>query len=354
MLHATLERYLRSLPKDPDQWPVVPVITANLANPPLNDEQIIAVEDCYSYLVQVMKPLLGPSLQISIEERVYLQKYDPVLYECNGTCDIILMTDDQTHIIDWKFGKGIPVYAHKNDQLMAYLAGAVRDFPTLSLDRSLHIHVVQPRLDIYDHLELTADEMSVWLRSRVIPGVTRAYEKHAPFCPGQKQCRWCPAKIGCRARFNFTNQTAADIFGAVTKMKSDDDAVTSEELSAILVNAAEYEQYIKDIKEHIVHELQQGRVFDGWKMVHGRSIRRWVDEQSAEMHLGNMFDYDKLYKSKFLSPTQAEKLQRGMKKEDWFLDLVEKPEGKPTLAKESDKRQAIDYRTTSEIFGETE
>ena len=164
---------------------------------------------------------------------------------------------------------------------------------------------------------------------------------------------WCPKKASCRARHNYANQTAADIFKTIEKIDSGND-VPIIELTETLAKAANYEQYIKDIRAYIQHKIEQGEDVDGWKLVPGRSIRRWIDPEVAENHLSLMFDYDALYTAKFVSPAQAEKLQRGMKKEDWFLDLVEKPEGKPTLVIEADKRKAISYRTPGEIFKEIE
>jgi len=348
-LHAAVETHIK---KYLDSAFVTP-IRANVVDPPLNKEQLYAVQDCVDYLAQVIKPITGPDLLMFVEKRVFLKEFHSVLYDCHGTCDIILKTASETHVIDWKFGKGVPVYAQDNDQLMAYLTGAIRSFEDLfaKSDSSFHIHVVQPRLDIYDHIELTAQEVDQWLSMRLIPGVTRAYEKHAPFCPGTKQCRWCPASSKCRARFNQANQTAADVFGAINKMP---DEITLEELAKLLQGAKQYEDYIKSIRLFLQCQLEAGKTVPHWKMVHGRSLRRWlVEESEVERVLAdNGVDMDELYTSKFITPAKAEKLRRGWKKEPWLIDLIEKPEGKPTMVPDTDKRKPIEYLSAEQKFKE--
>jgi len=352
-LHHATELTIKKAYPDKYIQAIVPMeVDPNIVNPPLDAEQRDTVQDCVDYLHTLMRSLEGPSLAIEIEARVDLKEFDPVLYECAGTCDIILKTDAELHAIDWKFGRGIPVYAENNDQCYAYATGAASNFDSLETFETINIHVIQPRLESFDVHVSTPEELIGWLGSRIIPGVTRAYEKHAPFNPSTSSCRWCPAKIGCRARLNFTNQVAADVFKMHAALPGDE--VSEEELAKVLSKAAMYEGYIKDLRLHVQRTIEAGKEFIGYKMVRGRSIRRWIDTYSAEEALSHEFDIDQLYTSKFISPAQAEKLKRGMKKEEWFLDLVEKPEGKATLVKESDKRAPIEYKTTSQIFKQLE
>lgn len=348
-LHSAVETHLLKYAESAFTTP----LARDIVNPSLDAEQQSACQECIDYLYQVIRPLQGPSLQIKVEERVYLKEFHQVLYDCHGTCDVVITTDDELHVIDWKFGKGIPVYVKDNDQLLAYLAGAVRNFESLFAEHpggretAFHMHVVQPRLDNFDHLELSAEELDKWLSGRLIPGVSKAYEKHAPFIPGQKQCRWCAAKNQCRARYNMANQTAADIFKAVSGLP---DEVTLEEIAEVLKNAKLVEDHIKDLRLFVQRKLEAGISVPGFKMVRGRSIRRWKDQKTAIKQITALYDYSDCFISKFISPAQAEKLDKTLKKEEWFTGLIEKPEGKPTLVSESDKRAPINYETAEQKF----
>jgi len=214
----------------------------------------------------------------------------------------------------------------------------------------IFIHCIQPRLDSYDVYELTPKELMQWVNGRLIPGCTAATGLNPEFIPGQKQCRWCPAKTKCRARYNMANQTAADVFAAVEKMP---DEVSKEELAKLYSRSKELTQYIKDIGTLMFEDIQRGIPWPGYKIVRGRSLRKWKDDPTTTIEaLTDWLDYDELFTQKLVSPAQAEKKNRALKNDLAFQDLIEKPEGKPTLVEESDKRPAVDYRTVEQIFSE--
>jgi hypothetical protein len=345
LLHLAVEVYLKKNKLDLSR--LNEGIPADIVNPSLDREQQNAVIDCLVYLRDILRTIEGP-YEVLIEQRVYLKGYSEWLYECDGTCDIIIVSTDTIRVIDWKFGKGIAVYAKDNDQLYAYSAGAYAEYQSQQID-TIETHVVQPRLDNYDVYILTPDDLHTWLNMRVIPGVTRAYSKHPPFNPGQKQCRWCSASTRCRARHNFATQTAADIFGAHQKLPNE---ISLEDVAAILERAPVLESYIKDLRVYAQRKLEQGIPVPGWKMVRGRSIRTWFDPELAEEYLGDVLDFEDIYSQKLISPAQAEKLNRELRVNEQFQNLVYKPEGKPTMVKDSDGRKPIDYKSASEKFQE--
>ncbi len=342
MLHAAVESYITNT-----KW----------HGPELTLEQDNAVKDAIDYFHKLESALADQNPALMVEERVYLKQYADCLYDCSGTCDILFETDTELHVLDWKFGQGIPVYAQDNDQLYAYAAGAATNFDILKKYDKVFIHCIQPRLDSYDVHELTPKELAQWINGRLIPGCSEAISDNPSFSPGQKQCRWCPAKMKCRARFNMANQTAADVFKAVAKLP---DSVTQEELTGIYTRAKELEQYIKDIGGHIKHTIESGTPWPGYKVVAGRSIRKWkcdlnetIDFNKTVEVLDEYIEIGDMFTQKFISPAQAEKLNRSLKTDCLFQELVEKPEGKPTLAPESDRRPPLEFRTAAEIFKET-
>jgi len=337
MLHAAVESH---------------ILNTKWTGPELAPDQQSAVEDAIEYFHKLESATSGqPGYHLEVEKRVYLKTLHPCLYECDGTCDIFINTDDELHILDWKFGQGIPVYAEDNDQLYAYAAGALEDRlyrETHPTPTSVFIHCIQPRLDSYDAVQLTVKQLMQWVNERLVPGVSEAISEEPSFHPGQKQCRWCPAKMKCRARYDLANKTAADVFKNVAKLP---DNVTQEELGELYARAKQLDKYIKDIGAHIMHTIQTGTPWPGYKLVAGRSLRRWKDEPDEVIErLGSDIELEDMFKSKLISPAQAEKLNRKLKKEPWFQELIEKPEGKPTLAHESDKRPPLEFRTAAEIF----
>ncbi len=337
MLHAAVESY---------------ILNTKWHGPVLDPEQNAAVLDAIDYFHKLESALSSlPGYRLMVEDRVYLKEYASCLFECSGTCDILIETDTELHVLDWKFGKGIPVFAEDNDQLYAYAAGAGKNPEHLLRYDKVVIHCIQPRLDSYDTHKLTPKALLQWINGRLIPGASEALSDNPAFHPGQKQCRWCPAKMKCRARYNSANKTAADVFKAVVKIP---DHVTPAELGALYKRAKELDRYIKDIGAHIMHTIQAGTPWDGYKVVAGRSIRKWKYDHDKTMDsLTEFLDWDEMIKpTTLISPAQAEKLDRSFKKDKKFQALIEKPEGKPTLASENDKRPPLEFRTAAEIFKE--
>ncbi len=336
MLHAVVESY---------------ILNTKWNGPALNPEQQGAVDDAIEYFHKLEQATSGQDgYHLEVEKRVFLKTLHPCLYECSGTADIIVSTATELHVLDWKFGQGTPVYAGDNDQLYAYAAGALEsrlnhDIPAPT---TVFIHCIQPRLDSYDVHELTVKQLMQWVNGRLIPGCSEALGDNPAFNPGQKQCRWCPAKMKCRARFNAASQTAADVFKNVAKLP---DGVTKEELANLYTRAKELDTYLKDIGKHILFTIQSGTPWPGYKVVAGRSIRKWkYDPDEMPGLLEGVIGWDDMFTQKLITPAGAEKIDKTLKKSQVFQDLIEKPEGKPTLAPESDKRAPLEFRSASEIF----
>jgi len=86
--------------------------------------------------------------------------------------------------------------------------------------------------------------------------------------------------------------------------------------------------------------LSSGQGFPGYKLVAGRSTRRWGDDAAATEALVELLGDDAFAPRSLLSPSQAESAL-GKKRKGEIAPLIVKPEGKPTLAPESDPRPAV-------------
>jgi hypothetical protein len=321
----------------------VPISQTMLKPVALSIEQVSAIDECYAYLSDLTQ---FKSSHIKSEVKTTLEAFDfPDVY---GTCDVVVhQPDDKTlHIIDWKFGKGVPVYAEANDQLIAYAIGAIEAPSLLSQYDEIWIHIAQPRLNSFTRWQLTEDYIYSWL-DRLGYAVLLSQAKEPPFCPGEKQCRWCDAKLFCKARRAAANELAAQVFKVHADLPAKVDML---ELSELLAKVPQLESYLDDLQQFAINTITSGQDFPGFKMVEGRSTRHWKNERAAIDALA-AHNIEDIFESKFVSPAKAEKLLTAAdKKSEWFRDLIWKPEGAPTLVPAIDKREALKFSSPFEKF----
>jgi len=275
--------------------------------------------------------------QEHFETFVALQGYHKELNLTSGTADVVLQTKTKLIVVDWKFGSGIGVKAESNPQLRAYAAGYAKDWVTLSRYKKVEYHIVQPFRDNYDKETISSQALRMWLKEILIPKVIEAKSNNAEFNPSLETCRFCPGKPYCRHRFKNANEVAQKVFKVRKRM----DMVSDEELSDLLKQAPVFESYIADTRKHFYLKLTSGIPVKDFKLVEGRSTRKWAkSEDQVVKVLGKYLDFDEMYKSKMVSPAQAEKMSRELRDSEEFKQLVEKPRGKPIMVPESDRRPA--------------
>lgn len=295
----------------------------------LNAEQVNAVEDAMLYLLDLQ---FNPEL-VEVEQQVYITS------DCYGTVDCLYDDGMEIHVIDWKFGAGVEVSAQDNPQTMAYATGAIlRNSETMNYHQRVVMHVVQPRMSNYDTMETNVRVMMDWNDGTLQPGLWLAKSPDAPYVPSLSACRWCPAKATCTARFTNTISNAEQVFAAHAQLPE----INMDLFGQILQMAEAIEQCVKDLKLHATLLLAEGKEVKGYKLVRGRSNRAWIDETMAGEFLAERLDPEEMYQMKMVSPAQAEKLlDREARKDESFTSLIHKPEGKVTIAPESDKRAPI-------------
>lgn len=307
--------------------------TGRLRMSRLDIEDRNQIEECLDYANEIRRRT--PNGEEGIEQSIDLKSWG--LAEVWGTSDFSRKFAKTIHIVDWKFGSGVQVYAEENEQLLAYAAGVV-GYPSNITD--VVIHVVQPAISFFDVWAVSYKRLSEWVFDVLTPGLEKANSPEADYNPGEKQCRFCPAGMTCRARHKSALKAAAEVFRVYSAIPQ----VTPKELAQALEKIQEIQTYAQQVQKFAEQELLHGRPFPGYKLVSGRSIRRWENEKKAELWLlGNSaIPQNKLYAKKFISPAQAEKLDRILKKTPDFEKLITKPEGKPQLVKEDDPRPAME------------
>ncbi len=258
-----------------------------------------------------------------------------------GTGDVVIIADGVLTVIDLKYGKGVPVDAFQNPQLMLYGLGAYDSFSLSNDFDTIRLIINQPRLDSISEYEISVEDLLKWGDEVVKPRAEMAMKGEGEAHPGD-WCRFCKCKATCRARAEEALEIAKYEF-------RDPPLLEDEEISDILGRAGRILSWISDVKEYAQEEAEHGRQWPGWKLVEGRSNRKYSDPQEVEKRLlAAGFEKVLLYKDpELLGITAMEKVVGGKKKlETLIAGLIVKPPGAPTLVPESDKRPALNTAKT--------
>ena len=248
-----------------------------------------------------------------------------------GTADCIIVADGILQIIDYKHGLGVLVSAEKNPQMMCYALGSLELFDGIYDIDTVSMTIYQPRRDNVSTYELSKDELYHWAEETLKPAADLAFAGDGEFKCGE-YCRFCKARSDCRARADANLELARYEFKLPPLL-------TDEDIEDILSKVDELVSWASDIKEYALQQAISGKEWSGWKLVEGRSNRRYTNETAVA---GAVTDagFDP-YERKVLGVTAMQKLL-GKSRFDELLGLyIEKPQGKPTLAPESDKRPAM-------------
>jgi hypothetical protein len=288
-----------------------------------------------------------------IEKRVDFSLY---VEEGFGTADFINIKRDAIHVVDLKMGKGVKVNAEWNTQGMLYALGVVWGSKLKDNDL-VHIVIVQPRLDHISEWSITVNELLTWARDEVKPKAKQAWDGEPIFNPGEYQCRFCKAKPTCKALAEHSLKTAMDTF---TDIPTEEDlkevnTLTHEEIGALLPRVNTLVNWAKSLEAYAFNELNKGEKVPGYKLVMGRNgNRKWTSEADIEEKLTRMgLQKEEIYSpAKILTPAQMCKI---IKKKNLSVVQIEtfwnSPEGKLTIAVESDSREEIQ---PSDISGFTD
>lgn len=281
-----------------------------------------------------------------IEKRVDFGKWVPGGF---GTADCLLLKGKQLHVIDFKYGKGVPVSAENNPQMMLYALGARDLYSLLYHFDEFHLHIIQPRIDNVSEWVCTEEEL-LKFGAYVQERAALAIEGKGEFCPGESQCRFCRARHQCRARAEENVRLAfSPDMGKLPPL------ISSEDAGRYLSLGEDVKKWLEDLKEWALGECLAGREVPGWKAVEGRGSRDWTDMDAAfeKLTKSGITEEAMLYERKPLTLAQVEKLVGKKDFQEAVGGFVVKNPGKPALVKESDKREAITNRVTAaEAFKE--
>ena len=270
----------------------------------------------------------GSTPTVLIEQRVDFSRWVESGF---GTADCIVIADRILNIVDYKHGQGVEVSAVDNSQMKLYALGALEIIDYLYDIDEIQMTIFQPRKGNVSVFRISREALLEWADGELTRQAQLAFEGKGEFCCGE-WCRFCKAKAECRERAN-ANLALAQLEFQLPALLDD------EEIAEILGKLDALVSWASDVKEYALQQAISGKAWTGWKLVEGRSNRRYTNENAviaAVVQAG----YDP-FEKKVLGITAMQKALGKARFDELLSPYIEKPQGKPTLVPESDKRPAM-------------
>lgn len=268
-----------------------------------------------------------------LEKEFDLSEFVPASY---GRADAVIICDDSIEIIDLKYGAGIAVRAKDNPQLRLYALGVYSELSFLYDDiKQVTVTIIQPRNGGISSDTLTVDELLEW-GEKIKPIAQMAYVGDGDFKAGD-HCKFCKAANRCKALAEYQMKAVKTDF-------DDPDLLTDGELIEILSAADDTIKWLNSIKTYMLDKaLNDGKSWEGFKLVAGRSVRKIVDaEKAAEILKDNGGTDEQIWKPKELLGITALEKNFGKKKlAEMLKTVIDKPAGAPTLVPVTDPREEL-------------
>ena len=265
---------------------------------------------------------------VLIEQRVDFSRW---VEQGFGTADCIIIADGTLRVIDYKHGLGVLVSADGNPQMQCYALGALELFDDIYDIDKVSMTIYQPRRQNISTYEVNKDDLYRWADEVLKPTAELAFAGDGNFLCGE-WCGFCKAKNECRARAEANLKLAKHDFKLPPLL-------TDTEIEVILGKVDELVSWASDIKNYAFQQALSGKEWKGFKLVESRSNRRYSDE-AAVIDTVKKAGYDP-YEKKLLGITAMQKMLGKSRFEKLLAAYIEKPQGKPTLVPDSDKRPAI-------------
>jgi len=275
---------------------------------------------------------------VLIEQRLDFSKYVPDGF---GTGDCVIISEGALHIVDFKYGQGILVSADDNPQIKLYALGALELFDDIYDICSVSMTIYQPRRENVSTVTVAKESLYQWADEVLKPIASLAFEGSGECVPGE-WCRFCRAAVKCRARAE-DNLNLARFEFALPPLLSDGD------IEEILAKLDDLISWANDIKAYALEAaVRHGKEWQGFKLVEGRSVRKYADED-AVVEATKAAGYRDIYRQSLITLGEMESLLGKKRFVEVLGHLIVKPQGKPILVPLSDKRQAINTSAIDEF-----
>jgi hypothetical protein len=306
-----------------------------------------------------------------------------------GTLDFGGMGVGWIKIVDLKYGKE-PVYAYDpvdekvNAQLGIYAWAVFLEFDWLYNFQEITLAISQPRLP-HSYSEVTISRAELIAFADTVRGKwAHNWANPKGRLPSIKGCRWCAARATCPALYLFMSDRIGghfrnhdeiedaeweevipeDTLAGANAVILDQFAPTpfpnlpepvrlnTKALEKLLRYQKLMDNFFKAIREELLDRaISHEEELTWWKLVMGRSLRKWVDDEDFVVaSLGGLgLKPEYVYKTVMLSPAEMErmlhtKLKMPLSKaKKFFADegLTVQPPGQKSLVQKSDRRKAL-------------
>jgi len=278
---------------------------------------------------------------ILIEQRLDFSCYVPDGF---GTGDCVIISDDRLHIVDFKYGMGVLVDAEDNPQMKLYALGALEIYDSLYDIKEISMTIFQPRRENVSTWTVSVEELKAWAEEELKPKAAKAYQGEGEYMPGP-WCTFCRASTRCRARADENLKLAQMEFKIPPLL-------TDSEIEKVLTILPDLTKWANEITAYATDAaVNHGKEWHGFKVVEGRSVRKYKDE-NAVAEKAVISGYKDIYRKSLIPMTEMQKLMGKTKFEEILGNLIYKPPGKPTLVPNSDKRPAMNVADAKNEFNE--
>lgn len=278
---------------------------------------------------------------VLIEQRLDFSEYVPDGF---GTGDCLIIGDGKLHIIDFKYGMGVLVDAYENPQMKLYGLGALHEFDMLYDIDEVDMSIFQPRRENVSTFSMNVEDLKAWGENELKPRAEMAFRGEGEYKPGE-WCTFCRAAVKCRARAEEKLRLAQEEFKRPPLL-------TDDEIEDILGVLPDLTKWANEITAYATDAaLNHGKVWRDFKLVEGRSVRKFKDEESVA-EAAKAAGYKDIYRQSLITLTEMQKLMGKVKFEEVLGSLISKPAGKPTLVPRSDKRPEMNVNNAINEFNE--
>jgi hypothetical protein len=309
-----------------------------------NSDEMEEHSDAYVEFVMEQLELAKQSCTdplILIEQRLDFSCYVPQGF---GTGDCIIIADKKLHIIDFKYGMGVLVDAVDNPQMKLYALGALEIYDSLYDIEEVSMTIFQPRRENVSTWTIRVEALKDWAEKELKPKAKKAYDGEGEYLPGE-WCTFCRAAVKCRARAEEKLKLAQSEFKLPPLL-------TDSEIEEVLSKLSDLTKWANEIIAYATDAaVNHGKEWHGFKVVEGRSVRKYKDED-AVAKVAKANGYKDIFRQSLITLTEMERLMGKSKFEKILGDLIYKPPGKPTLVPLSDKRPAMNVSNAKNEFNE--
>lgn len=318
-----------------------------MANELFNEEMLdvvpIYTDYCAAQLAEAKTA--NPLAIIEIEQKLDLTDFIP---ESFGTADCVIINDNLMEVIDLKYGKGVPVYAEWNKQLMLYGLGALQKYDTMYDISEVRLTIVQPRINNISSWQISVEELRKWAEEELKPKAQLAFNGEGELNAGD-WCRFCAVRNRCRKLYEQQMEIAKNEFAKP-------ELLTDDEIADIIQRTPKLVEWANGIKEYAEKKaIEESKQWPGLKLVEGVSRRKWIDEDQVSnaifARLPELSE-DEIFDMKLKPITSIEKIIGKKRFEEILSDVVVKPQGKPILVSLEDKRPAMGYNQAQLDFAD--